>query len=237
MSDRNFDYDAILPGYYDRVFHEGRGVQSKWHQIKFRRVREALGTPKRHLDIGCGPGTFIGTLPGSIESVGVDIAKPQVDYANEHYRTDGHRFEVVAPGRLPFEDTSFDAVTIIEIIEHLTAPDCETLVQEARRVLTPGGTLILTTPNYASPWPVVEWLLNRLGDVSYEDQHINRFNLWRLSRFLRRVGFMDVESRAYIGVAPFTAALGWRVADQIEQLEPRIFTDWIGLSLMAICRR
>ena len=56
-----YDYDAIDVGYYDAVFHRNQGMQSKWHQLKFDRIRRELGQPQKHLDIACGPGTFIGT--------------------------------------------------------------------------------------------------------------------------------------------------------------------------------
>lgn len=46
-------YDAIPTGYYDAVFHRRRGVQSKWHHLKFERLRRAVAGCTDHLDIGC----------------------------------------------------------------------------------------------------------------------------------------------------------------------------------------
>ena len=45
----NFEYSSIYSGYYDRVFHRGKGVQSKWHHLKFKLIRERLGEGRRHL--------------------------------------------------------------------------------------------------------------------------------------------------------------------------------------------
>ena len=86
-----------------------------------------------------------------------------------------------------------DIVTMIELIEHLNEEDGLNLLREARRTLRSGGRIMISTPNYASPWPVVEWFVNRLGAVSYEDQHISRFNRTHLEALLRRAGFGQVE--------------------------------------------
>ena len=64
-----FDYEEIPPGYYDEAFRRGRGAQSKWHHLKFRRVAEEIAGRRRLLDVGCGPGTFIGHMATAQESV------------------------------------------------------------------------------------------------------------------------------------------------------------------------
>src|SRR5262245_9552091 len=78
-----FDYTTIPAGHYDRAYQRGRGIQSKWHHLKFERVAQQLAGHERVLDIGCGPGTLLGSLGDEHESVGVDITAPQIDYANE----------------------------------------------------------------------------------------------------------------------------------------------------------
>jgi 2-polyprenyl-3-methyl-5-hydroxy-6-metoxy-1,4-benzoquinol methylase len=77
-----YDYESIDPGYYDRVYRRGSGIQSKWHHLKFSYLRRLLRPGIDHLDIACGPGTFIGSLEPSIRSTGVDIAATQVRYAS-----------------------------------------------------------------------------------------------------------------------------------------------------------
>ncbi|MCW2966786.1 MAG: methyltransferase family protein, partial [Solirubrobacteraceae bacterium] len=68
-----FDYEGIPAGYYDRVFRRRRGMQSKWHHLKFRRVARELEGHHRVLDIGCGPGTLAGNFPDH-EWVGTDLS-------------------------------------------------------------------------------------------------------------------------------------------------------------------
>jgi 2-polyprenyl-3-methyl-5-hydroxy-6-metoxy-1,4-benzoquinol methylase len=56
------NYNKITSGYYDFVFKKKRGIQSAWHHIKFIFVRKKIDQKSKHLDIGCGPGTFIGLI-------------------------------------------------------------------------------------------------------------------------------------------------------------------------------
>ena len=99
--------------------------------------------------------------------------------------------------------------------------------------MTPGGRIIVSTPDYGGVWPAVEWLLNRLGDVSYKDQHINKFTKQRLRETVAAAGFQNVDVRSYLFAAPFAAALGWGFADLVEKLEPAFIVDRFGLLLIA----
>lgn len=225
-------YDAIPTGYYDAVFHRRCGIQSKWHHLKFDRLRRAMAGLTDHLDIGCGAGTLVGTLGSGHRSVGVDIAAGQIAYAQDHYGSPERRFQRIEPGPLPFPDSSFDAVTAVELIEHLPHDQNVQLLKEAGRTLRPGGRLILSTPNYASLWPVLESLVNRFGGVSYADQHITRYTRSRLAALIAGCGFVDVAVEAYQGLAPFAAVFGWRLADRIARLEPAALVARCGFLLV-----
>ena len=107
---------------------------------------EALVAGKRVLDAGCGVGYGSARLARSADRVvGFDSAREpllttQHDYANFDVR--------LAEGdcrSLPFSDASFDVVVAFEVIEHLE--NWRGLLSEARRVLTPGGRLLVSTPN------------------------------------------------------------------------------------------
>lgn len=226
-----FDYGTIPVGYYDRVFHRRAGVQSKWHHLKFDRIRALVGG--RHLDIGCSAGTFVGTLAAEVQSLGIDLAAAQIAYARDRYGGPNRRFEAVPAGPLPFGAGSFDAVTVIELVEHLPPAAAAALLAEAARVLAPGGRLVVSTPNYGSAWPLLEKLVSRLGDVDYSDQHITRYDRRRLGALVAATGLGEVAVEGCLLAAPFAAALGWAVADRVAALEPRRLVDRLGFLLVA----
>ena len=134
-------------------------------------------------------------------------------------------------GPLPFEAGSFDCVTSVELLEHLTEAEGLAHLAEAHRVLRPGGRLLLTTPNYGSLWPLLEWVVNRLGEVSYKDQHITHYTRRRLAEAVAAAGFGEVDCKAFQFMAPFAAALGWRLADRIQAWEPAFLVEATGLPL------
>jgi len=229
----SFDYTSIPTGYYDEVFERAHGVQSKWHHLKYDRIRAAIAGHPDHLDIGCGPGTFIGTLKAEHRSTGIDLAEPQIAYARSRYGAPHRRFETIPAGPLPFAPGSFDAVTAIELIEHLPEAKNEELLREAVRVLRPGGKLVVSTPNYASLWPLLEAMVNRLGAVSYADQHITHYSKRSLAALMTRVGLREVRVEGYLFAAPFVAALDWSLADRVAALEPSWFVRRVGFLLIA----
>ena len=87
MSTKNFEYESIPLGYYDQVFSDGlqknKGLQFSWHYLKFKSVKNNFPKYKTHLDVACGPGTFIGNFLDN-RSVGFDVSKKQISYAKKN---------------------------------------------------------------------------------------------------------------------------------------------------------
>ena len=98
------------------------------------------------LDIGCGAGYGTATLAESASSAtGIDLAPEAIDYARSHYQRPHLRFLLGSAPDLPFAAASFDLITAFEVIEHVA--DGAKLLAEARRVMRPGGVLLVSTPN------------------------------------------------------------------------------------------
>ncbi len=103
------------------------------------------------LDIPCGSGSFTRRLvEGGYAVTASDIA-PHAAIPDVPFKT----ADMNRP--LPFNDESFDAVVSIEGIEHIERPF--DFVRECRRVLKPGGVLLLTTPNVSSLRSRWRWFL------------------------------------------------------------------------------
>ena len=92
---QEFNYDDIEIGYYDNIFRLKKGIQSKWHHLKFQGIHNILKTIpfETHLDFACSSGTFISTMPEKKYCCGIDISKKQIDFANHNYKTTYHQFK------------------------------------------------------------------------------------------------------------------------------------------------
>jgi glycosyltransferase involved in cell wall biosynthesis/2-polyprenyl-3-methyl-5-hydroxy-6-metoxy-1,4-benzoquinol methylase len=102
------------------------------------------------LDIGCGRGELLQLLAAEgVPARGVEIDRALVDQCRraglDVDETDG------LSALRQLDAGSLGAVVAVEVIEHLSTDDLRTLVFEARRVLRPGGTLLLETVNPHSP--------------------------------------------------------------------------------------
>ena len=109
---------------------------------------------KKVLDIGSGTGYGSHLLAGAgaTSVVGLDVSTESVAYAQAQFRDANLSFRTGDAQRLDLPDASIDVVVSFEAIEHVQAP--ERLLDEAARVLSPGGLLILSTPNrrFSSPF-------------------------------------------------------------------------------------
>ncbi|MDQ6773715.1 MAG: class I SAM-dependent methyltransferase [Candidatus Dormibacteraeota bacterium] len=95
----------------------------------------------RLLDIGSGPGYVVAAAQRrGLETVGLDFAPAMVELARRLHP--GCRFEIGDAQALPFGPATFDCVTGNFILHHMPRP--ERALQEARRVLMPGGRIGLT---------------------------------------------------------------------------------------------
>jgi 2-polyprenyl-3-methyl-5-hydroxy-6-metoxy-1,4-benzoquinol methylase len=231
-------YDDIAPGYYDRVYAEGKGVQWFWHHYRFLAVDEALPASggESILDMGCGPGTFLGRFGARWQRAqGIDLAKGQIEFASQKYGSERLRFDAIDVAEFK-HDNVFDAITSIEVIEHLPASETQSFLRTIHRLLKPGGTLVLTTPNYRSFWPLIEWLISKKGPVNYLEQHITHFNVPRLVRALEEAGFQVQKKRTFFVIAPFLAGISTKLAEVVYALERKLLPG-LGSEIVISARK
>ncbi|WP_022799148.1 class I SAM-dependent methyltransferase [Thermus islandicus] len=135
-----------------------------------RALRGLLPEGQRLLEVGAGTGYWLRRLPYR-ERVGVEpsAAMRRVGEA----RTPEARWVAGKGEALPFGDGAFDAVLLFTTLEFVE--DVERVLQEARRVLRPGGALLVGILDALSPWAA---LYRRLGEKGVRP--------WTHARFLAR---------------------------------------------------
>jgi ubiquinone/menaquinone biosynthesis C-methylase UbiE len=101
---------------------------------------------RRVLDLGCGTAYGSDELASLAHRVtAVDIDPGALRHAASLYSKRNLEFTAADAGSLPFRNASFDLVVAFEVIEHLE--NWREMLEEIRRVLAPGGQLIVSTPN------------------------------------------------------------------------------------------
>ncbi len=107
------------------------------------------------------------------------------------------------------------------IVEHLYDYQVADVLSLFFKLTNPGGQLFLTTPNYRSAWPLIEWLLDRFGLVATLDevQHVTHFTKQTLSAMCERAGWRVGHIGTFNGLAPFVAPISRRLALGMERIE------------------
>jgi len=151
---------------------------------------ESFGGGGRLLDVGCATGDFLVTARElGWQPVGVELS----GHAAAVARRPGLDVRVGTLAEANFAPSSFDAVTMLDVIEHLSDPLAE--LRQVHRVLRPGGILCVETPNWDS---VYRRLLGRRWAALQPRLHLLYFDRRTASEMLRRAGFEPVITRTEI---------------------------------------
>lgn len=220
---REGDAIQISGDYQARALKSDRAAQRFWHEAKFRLI-ERIAMPGKHdrvLDAGCGSGTishFLSLHAGEV--VGIDSNRSAIDYAISAYRSPNLDFRLGQFEDL-VRDKPFDRIYCIEVIEHLYEQQVADVLSLFYNLTNPGGQLFLTTPNYRSAWPIIEWALDRVGLAATMDevQHVTHFTKRKLAATCDRAGWRVRHIGTFNGLAPFLAPISRRLALGTEKVE------------------
>ena len=123
-----------------------------WYRGRRRVLRAELDRlelprPWRILDAGCGSGRTMEELQSYGDVSGVDLSPTAVQAARDRGFEDVRRGSLDA---LPWPDATFDVVACLDVVEHVA--DDRRALAELRRVVRPGGSLVVTVPAYPALW-------------------------------------------------------------------------------------
>lgn len=218
------------------TLYQSRNPTRRWLHCTRRdwiiaKIREcARARPGRALEVGFGAGVYLPTLAESYrEVVATDLDQAHLEYVRPLLvRYPNLRLETddITASRLP--DGSFDLILCSEVLEHI--PDSTRVIAGIRRLIKPGGILVLSTPQRHSLMelackvafmPGVIGIVRKVyGEAVFETGHINLTTERELVAALDSAGFKICErfkSGMYIPMlAEFGGASGLRVARWIE---------------------
>ena len=177
------DYDL-------RAFDSRIPLQRYWQRKRYGLVMGFVPEGVRTIDVGCGSGRIIADQP---DAVGVDVR-----YSKLHYMRRTNRLLAQADGlHLPFADAAFRCVISSEVIEHIPDEDGRFL-DELTRILEPGGTLVIGTPDYGTAaWPFFERLYGRVAPNAYAHEHVTHYTFATLRDALVERDY-DVLDHGYV---------------------------------------
>jgi 2-polyprenyl-3-methyl-5-hydroxy-6-metoxy-1,4-benzoquinol methylase len=145
----NENFDDGLYAYYEKDIGKTKeqiyDPLTKESYLKVLQYLKKNGCGKSILDVGCGNGSFIdAALEYGYEARGIELSQPAVDIAQ------GFNLPVINMDFFSskIDDSSFDVITMFEVIEHLPKPI--EFIKRAAEVVKPGGLIYLTTPNFNS---------------------------------------------------------------------------------------
>jgi SAM-dependent methyltransferase len=227
-------------GWHRRVESETAAGESPWHHLVARQLTPALFSRSRVLEIGCGRGEFVRRLIDAFgaprQFVAADFAASAVQLGRGRLRP-GHQtgvsWAVASIQDIPLADRTFDIVISCETIEHVVDP--VKALRELHRVLRPGGTLMLTTPNYLGPMGLYRAYLRAVGRRYTEGGQpiCHLTSLPRTMAWPRRAGFRVRHVDASGHYAPWPGRQPFELSD----LDRVRWLRWFALHALVVAER
>jgi len=171
-----------------------------------------LPTRARILDAGCGSGRNMVELARHGTVTGVELSPTSVALARERDAGEVIEGSVLS---MPFESASFEFAVSLDVIEHLE--DDLAALRELRRVIAPGGSLLITVPAY-------QWLWSGHDEINH---HHRRYTRRTLERVAEQAGWETVRT-TYFNSLLLPVAIVLRVLDRFSRAPTESSLDlWV----------
>jgi SAM-dependent methyltransferase len=160
--------------------------------------------PLKILDVGCGTGANLEMLSQFGRAEGVDVSAEALEFCRERGL---RQVKQGAAEALPYEKDSFDLVTGLDVVEHLD--DDVAGLKEMRRVLRPGGEVVLFVPAFMFLWGVQD-------DIS---NHRRRYTMAGLKAVVSKAG-LEIGSASYVNLSFFAPIFFGRLLMRVTGIRP-----------------
>lgn len=191
--------------YVNEGFYQGEGayrlpsgkefsdlVVKSTRYIKF--ISQFIKSKGKSLDIGCNAGYLVEALKNAgWEASGVELNPLYIQFATAR----GLDVTQGSTEKLPFAAESFDLISLCHVLEHLSEPN-QTL-EQAFRLLKPGGFLLVAVPNFKVS-KLHKFFLGDRECIFLPGQHIWYFSKDTLDSTVSRLGFQPVKTMTYIAL-------------------------------------
>lgn len=172
----------------EEVFKDQEWSGSPDELARLEVAKIAVGKDKNVLDIGCGNAIITEEIRKMGNKVwAVDFPEVVFKFATKYPKL---TFYPKYDDKIQCSNNKFDIVTSFEVVEHVI--DLDKYFKEIKRVLKPGGKLILTTPNLARTLNIVNLILGGSQGIYYplqKNMHINFFTPKTLIKIVEHYGF------------------------------------------------
>ncbi|MCX7050013.1 MAG: class I SAM-dependent methyltransferase [Candidatus Sumerlaeota bacterium] len=218
------DEISISGDYQYKALTKGFVVQRYWHLAKQRLIENAFPTSPgdKALDCGCGSGVIADFLASHCEeAVGVDANGEAIRFAQSQFKRANLKYVRALVEEIDYPAGYFSRIVCMEVIEHLYEAQARSILSRFHELLSPGGMMLITTPNYRGVWPVLEWLVDHSGMAPPMEgfQHVTHFHRSQLAAAAQAAGFQVVRTGVFCTLAPFLSVFGQRFADAIFRME------------------
>ena len=188
---KNFNYEEKLWG----GSNESLSVFSL-NSLKLKTLLDHLGHIKGSvIEVGCGGGGIVKAIKRSrpdLEVYGVDISKNAIEFAKKN--SEGVNFIIGDIDKLTFNQKSFDAVVVFDVLEHIQ--DDKRALTEIKRILKPKGILSLFVPLDGSPF-TLQGIAKSLGFIPKKTYagHVHQYSEKEVINLLKESGFLVKEKK------------------------------------------
>lgn len=237
---RSGDRVSIPGSYQYDALTEGNAVQRFWHFNKQLVIEQYLPpqASDRIIDVGCGSGVVSEFLAKSgAEVLGIDGNADAISFASEKFQRQNLSFRKGLVDSQFEAEEPFDKIYCLEVLEHIYYDQGRQMLANFHRALRPEGAVFLTTPNYRSFWPLIEWLLDRSRLVPHlaQDQHVEYYHRRKLCELAKAAGFTVDRVFTTCFVAPWVAPLSRKLALKLQRMETG--SSLPGSILVAVLRK